>query len=152
MKKNIKVTSFGERLWTGFGVGGGLFIGALIYLLFRPRVLLGFLVADRLGLGPTVDHWREAVSDWQLPDFVVYCLPNGLWAAAWVLIANRLFRDRSRRTRLLWASVVPTMGVVSELMQGMGILPGTFDWLDLVCYAVPYMVYILFNIIEYYGS
>ena len=27
-------------------------------------------------------------------------------------------------------------------MQGMGLLPGTFDWMDLLCYAAPYAIYI----------
>ena len=26
-------------------------------------------------------------------------------------------------------------------MQGMGLLPGTFDWMDLLCYAVPFAIY-----------
>ena len=114
-------------------------LGALIYLLFRPRVLLGFRLLDVLRMGTLADRWREAVSGWQLPDFVVYCLPGGLWATAWVLIANGIFHDRPRRTRLLWAAVIPAVGAVSELMQGMGLLPGTFDEMDLLCYAVPYV-------------
>ena len=118
-----------------------LVVGAILYMLFRPRVLLGFVVADRMGLGPMVDRWREAVSSWQLPEFVVFCLPNGLWAAAWVLIADGLFRHHPRCTRLLWAAAIPTLGVASELMQGMGFLPGTFDWMDLLCYAVPFAIY-----------
>ena len=119
-----------------------LVVGAITYLLFRPRVLLGFLVADQMGLGPMIDHWREAASRWQLPEFVVYCLPNGLWAAAWVLVCDVLFAGHSRKSRLLWAAIVPAMGVVGELLQGMDMLAGTFDWMDLLCYAAPYAIYI----------
>ena len=121
-----------------------LVAGAGIYLLFRPRVLIGFVVADRLGLGPMVDQWREAVSNCRLPEFVVYCLPNGLWAAAWVLVCDALFATFSRQSRLLWAAIIPAVGVASELLQGTHMLRGTFDWADLLCYAAPYALYVLY--------
>ena len=44
---------------------------------------------------------------------------------------------------MLWASTIPLCGIISELLQGVGCLPGTFDIIDVLCYAVPIAVYTL---------
>lgn len=120
-----------------------MLVGGMVYLLFRPRTLLLFAVLDKLGFGETIDHWRTAVSAVSLPEFVLYSLPNGIWVISYVLVIDGVFSSSPVATRLRWASVIPVLGVGSELLQGVGVMPGTFDWADLLCYAVPYLVYLI---------
>ncbi len=119
-------------------------IGASIYLLFRDRGHLGFYVLDAVGLGSSVDAARMYFSDWQLPEFVRFSLPDGLWASSYIILIDYLKDGENRLKRLFAAAIVPAMGVGSELLQYAGILPGVFDVFDLVCYFVPYIIYMVF--------
>lgn len=118
-----------------------LTVGGMVYLMFRPRTLVLFVVAGALGLDGWVDGVRECVGGVALPEFVVYCLPNGLWALAYVIVIDWVMQSYSRGTRLLCASIIPVLGAVSELMQLCGWLPGTFDVGDVVCYLLPLLLY-----------
>jgi hypothetical protein len=120
-----------------------LLAGALLYLLFRSKNLLGFQLLSRIGAETWADRMRSYTSAHALPDFIVYALPGGLWALSYILIIDSIVGKQSRSTRLLWASVIPTLGMASELFQAFGILPGTFDLWDLVCYALPYIIYLI---------
>lgn len=123
-----------------------MLVGGMVYLLFRPRTLLLFAVLDKLGFGETIGRWRMAVSAVSLPEFVLYSLPNGIWVISYVLVIDGVFSSSPVATRLRWASVIPVLGVGSELLQGVGVMPGTFDWADLLCYAVPYLAYLIIMI------
>ena len=134
MKRNVAVSTL------LFALGGAL------YVLFRSRGLLMFALAEKLGLTPLISTSREGVAHVHLPEFVVYSLPAGLWSAAFVVLMDGLFSQSSLRKRLLWASVIPLVGTVSELMQACGLLPGTFDVADLLCYLAPYAAYVLIQL------
>ena len=115
--------------------------GGAVYLLLRPQKLLLFRVADGLGLTSQVNRWRSSVSGVSVPDWTVYCLPDALWTTAYLLVIDCALRDATRQQRLQAAAVIPALGLASELLQGAGLLPGTFDALDLVAYALPYLIY-----------
>lgn len=121
-------------------------IGGCIYLLQRTTGLLMFRVIDFLGLTDIVASWRTSVMQW--PEFVVFSLPGGLWSASYLLLADELVCHQSQMARLAWGSLIPMMGVVSELMQAVGLCPGTADWLDAVCYGVPYIFYVVWVILK----
>lgn len=120
-----------------------LLTGAVIYLLFRSKNLLGFELLDKIGMEPWSDRIRSYTADVKLPDVVVYSLPGGLWALGYILVIDSIFGNQSRSTRIVWASVIPLLGVCSEVLQGVGLLPGVFDPWDLVCYALPFIVFVL---------
>lgn len=120
-----------------------LFTGMAIYALFRSRNLLGFSVAERLGMGAFVNQIRHDTAQTSVPYFIKYCLPDALWATAYIIIADAVFCKSGKKQRWLWASAIPLIGASSELLQLPGIIPGTFDWLDLLCYLLPLIVYTL---------
>lgn len=120
--------------------------GGALYVLFRTRALLMFVLADKLGLSPFLGTIRAAFSHVHLPEFVVFSLPAGFWSGAYVMLMHGLFDRENRQKRLLWASVIPLIGTLSELMQAFRLLPGTFDVADLACYVVPYAVYALISL------
>lgn len=126
-------------------------IGGMIYLSFRPTSLLLFHTLGALGLMPLVDAWRSAVAAWMPGDFVVYSLPGGLWSAAYALLVWGLLRHTAAPLRVAIAAIIPLTGVVSELMQLAGLLPGTFDVADLLCYALPLLFLIIYVIIKHFS-
>ena len=119
-----------------------LLAGAMIYFLFRSKNLLGFALLNRIGVEPWADMMRSYTADVRLPDVVVDSLPGGLWALGYILVIDSIFGNQSRSTRIVWASVIPLLGVCSEVLQGVGLLPGVFDLWDLVCYALPYIIFV----------
>lgn len=118
-----------------------LLMGGMTYLLFRPQTLLMFHVTDALGLSAVINSMRKGISS-QLPEFIIYSLPGALWAAAYILTTEYFLYRQSVKTRILVAGIIPVIGAVSELLQLIGLLPGTFDVADLLCYLVPYLLYL----------
>lgn len=130
-----------KRIVTAFV---SLLSGAVIYLLFRPTSLLGFSLLQALGLGEWTEQLRSNVSYVNPPEFVVYCLPNGLWSLSYILLVDRVFSSVPAWHKVLWASVIPLLGVASELMQAAGWVRGTYDTADLICYSLPFIIYTLY--------
>lgn len=118
-----------------------LFAGGITYVLFRPDTTLLFCALTKLGAAETLYHLRTTV-EIELPYWVVYCLPNALWVCAYILIADMVLTGWSNRTKLIVSSLIMTIGVASEMMQSAGILPGTFDFADIVAYVSPYILYV----------
>ncbi len=123
-----------------------LFVGGMLYVLFRPQQLLLFHVADAMGLSPVIGQWRQtaaAAGDMQSPlaEFIVYNLPAGLWAASYVLITATLSRPLPPPRQYAAVAFIPLLGAASELLQAIHILPGTFDPVDLALYLLPLVAY-----------
>lgn len=121
-----------------------MLVGICIYLLFRSRSHLGFLLLDAIGLTNMVDALREMATGISPSDFVKNCLPDGMWSISYILMSDYYNKDVRWSYRLALASVIPLIGSASELMQWGGLLPGFFDWRDLACYTLPLVFYYLF--------
>lgn len=119
-----------------------LVVGGSIYLLQRTTSLLMFQVADGLGLTESVNCLRTMATVW--PEFVVYSLPGGLWAASYILLVDAVFGGQVMLQRLAWASLIPMTGLVSELLQALRLCPGTADGWDALCYGLPFGAYLCY--------
>ncbi len=122
----------------------GLFLiacGGLLYVFFRsPQILLLQLI-DSTPISGLIHQLRLTTTSWQPPEWMVYCLPNGLWSAAYILMVHSLFQGSGRSTLWRWACVIPILGAVSELGQAFHLVPGTFDIADLISYLLPLLIY-----------
>lgn len=123
---------------------GCLLMGTGIYLLFRSREHLGFVLLDSVGLTSAVDAIRTQTGDITAPEFVRFCLPDALWTSSYILFSDYLNRNERTAIRVLWMSIIPLLGVISELFQFIGMISGTFDPLDLACYTLPLLIYVGF--------
>lgn len=119
-----------------------LLCGSMIYLVFRSKSLYIYVWCKSVGGAPVVDLLRTAVQDWQVPDFVVFSLPDGLYCAAWLLLIDAIWQGDGRRIKFLFLSLVPVVTMGSEILQSWGWVRGTFDVVDFWCYAVPPLAYI----------
>ena len=118
-----------------------LVIGGGIYLLMRQPVMLMHKVASELGIGTLIDKGRMLVQGWQLPEWMIFSLPGALWSTAYILIIDTLLPKSPSWRRFAVAAFIPLVGIVSELLQFVGLLPGTFDALDIIAYALPLLIY-----------
>jgi hypothetical protein len=111
-----------------------LLMGAMVYVLFRPTSLLMFHWADSLGLMASIHALRTCSRSVVrfLPDWFVYSLPFALWISSYLFCIRAIWWRSRCRSRYLWLWCVPLISVTAELCQHLRILPGTFDFLDLL--------------------
>ncbi|SEA64928.1 hypothetical protein SAMN04487851_11043 [Prevotella sp. tc2-28] len=120
-----------------------LTFGCFIYLLFRTKTLNIYHWCTFLGLSSFIDHERAWVSDWNIPDFVRYSLPDGLYCAAYILIIDAIWKDDDSLIKHLVIALVPLVTITSEIFQYFGLVKGTFDLCDLLFYSTPIIAYYL---------
>lgn len=117
--------------------------GGTIYVLLRSRQTLLNVLIDATGASG-VEEARERASGLTIPEWFVYSLPGALWSAAYILLIHALTMGERPGRRLLWAALIPAVGVVSELMQKHDLLPGVADRWDVFFYALPYFIYFVY--------
>jgi len=117
-----------------------LLCGCAIYLLFRSQTIHLYQWAVVAGLSSILDTLRQSVQHWQVSDFVRYSLPDGLYCASYILLMDAVWKG-GKASRTLAVSFMPLVAITHELLQGAGLVRGTFDVCDLLCYAVPLLAY-----------
>lgn len=114
-----------------------LLAGGMIYLIFRNLSLRMFNWIETLGYFERITTLRSLFQDVNPPHFVLYNLPDLLWIMAYLLFVNALIPQRDRRVYLFWIILVPLLAIIHEIMQGVGLANGSFDFVDLLCYLIP---------------
>ncbi len=111
-----------------------LLAGSLIYILFRPTTLLMFNWADSLGLMDIISIMRAWVDGYEklLPNWVIYSLPFGLWVASYLFFIDCIWGRSKAFVRHVWFWSVPVIAFTAECAQIFEIIPGHFDFLDLL--------------------
>ena len=126
---------------------GCLLLGSFIYLLARPTTLIMFDWVEALGLAQEVEAARSLLHDavGQLPQWFVYSVPFALWVASYLLFNDAIWGRSTGWGRRGWFWCIPAVAVASEVLQGSGTLPGTFDPVDLLLVVVATASVILFD-------
>ena len=127
-----------------------LVCGCLIYLLFRSRSLNIYQWCLVLGLSDLIEYARGLAKGWVISDFIRFSLPDGLYCAAYILLIDAIWHDDRRILKYYILSIVPIITISSELLQYFGIVRGTFDVVDLLCYLIPPIVYSGMLIIKHF--
>ena len=131
-----------RNLWLGSSALM-LLVGGTIYVLLRSRQTLLNVLIDAAG-AKGIEGAREKAAEWMIPEWIIYSLPGGLWSTAYILLIHALTMGERPGRRLLWASLIPVIGVLSELMQQHNLLPGVADRWDVFFYALPYFIYFVY--------
>jgi hypothetical protein len=105
-----------------------LLLGGIIYVLFRASEPVFFkwipgLASDRWF--NFVRHISLSFSQF-LPDWIVFSLPNGLWAFAYALLITSIWAGSHSLLRTFWMASIPLLVIGYEFLQYVGIIPGTF--------------------------
>jgi hypothetical protein len=93
-----------------------------------------------------IEYLRNDVLEWAVPDFIKYSLPDGLYCAAYILLMDAIWDKQNGIAKYFFLSIVPVMAIVIEILQYYGIVKGTFDVYDLICYAVPVLLYVFIEV------
>lgn len=116
-----------------------LVIGMCIYLLFRQDVIfLRWVDSDIL------DCLHVKISDNVSSGWVymlLYCLPDALWYAALLILQIPFYRGGLLNRMLLYLCIV--LPYIMEILQYIGLMPGTFDWFDILTYFITLIILLL---------
>lgn len=115
--------------------------GCLIYLLLRSKTLCIYHWFCALGASDSIGYARSFVQGWRIPEFIRFSLPDGLYSAAYILLIDAIWNDDRQILKYYVLSVVPIITIISEIMQYFGLVRGTFDIADLLCYSIPPLLY-----------
>jgi hypothetical protein len=111
-----------------------LFLGGLVYVLWRPDTLPFFGWLEAVGLSEFVQWLRSYARPFypHLPEWLVFSLPNGLWAFFYALIMMHLWWYRKSWMKYFWLGSIPIVATGYEFTQYLGIIPGIFCIKDFV--------------------
>ena len=106
-----------------------LLSGGVIYLLFRPDSLYMFKWFTALK---SLKHVFVQLPHVDLPDIMVYSLPDGLWLLSYILIIGIIWDFQTKKC-IAFLALMPFFSLFHELLQWLNLF-GTFDIYDLFSY------------------
>lgn len=118
-----------------------LALGAALYLLLREDDIALFRWVEALGGGPLLGAMRGATHGLAafVPRFVLGSFPDGAWAFAFGAAMALVWRaERGTLSARVWLALGFVVAVGIEAGQGLGVVPGVFDPLDLLAIALGY--------------
>lgn len=130
-----------------FGSFAGLLLGGLIYILFRVPSLKMFAWYETIGLGSLIIALRKLTFPFapKIPEWILFSLPDGLWIFSYVSLMLCIWNNNVSFKNLFWILSIPFLAIGSEIGQGLGLIPGTFDLADLLLYifgmALPFLIF-----------
>ena len=117
-------------------------LGGCIYIAFRSTSLRMFGWFDNLGLHETIMLVRRLLNDIQVPEIIKYCIPDGLWTLSYILFMDAIWSSDVKK-QIIFCGIIPFVGASSEILQYFNLVEGTFDVIDLLCYTIPFVIYLI---------
>ncbi len=111
-----------------------LVVGAIAYVAWRETEVRLVTWLPRVA----VDALRASVGRIPMPRVVAGSLPDAAWAWAFGAAMALVWRGSAWRQRAPWLAAGAALALGVELGQAVGIVPGTFDTLDLGAIALGY--------------
>jgi hypothetical protein len=110
-----------------------ILMGGVIYILFRGSEPVFFNWIRALGLEGWLNFARSKSlsSSLHLPAWIVFSLPNGLWAFAYAFLITGIWWGTKSWLKYFWMASIPLLVLGYEILQYAGIIPGTFCMQDI---------------------
>lgn len=125
-----------------------LCIGGLIYIAYRQDTLILFSWGRSLGLSQNIESLREFAQNKGVYGWVKNSLPDGLWLFSYMFIIDSIWNGIKSKTFYIFLYSLPFIAIGSEILQYFGIVPGCFDWIDILSYTFAICLYWLIKLIK----
>lgn len=130
-----RILCFSQNRFMGLIIPGtsAIIIGGMIYLLFHSseKVFFSWIRSSWLDNFLTLTRNTSLGITPQLPSWIVYSLPDGLWAFSYALFITGIWWKSGSWLKYPWIATIPLLVIGSELLQYTGSIPGTFCFQDL---------------------
>jgi len=115
-----------------------MLLGGLTYVLHRPESLWMFRWFEALGLDGVVQAMRGSwlARSWRPPAWWIGSAPAALWLASGILALRAAWTGPSDPARPIWLLLLLGAAAAGELGQLVGVVPGTFDLVDLAAMTI----------------
>ena len=125
-----------------------LIIGSYLYLKFRSETLLMFTWAENLGLNFIVSSIRESsILNSPKLEYFIYSTPFGMWVVSFCCFIGAIWHKDISIEAIIWRLFAPAIAISSELLQFVGVIPGTFDTNDLLVLIVSTIIGIIISVL-----
>lgn len=110
-----------------------LLAGGIIYIIFRSSEPLFFTWTN----STQAIHWINIIRNSSLslskvlPEWIVYSLPDGLWAFGYSLLITGIWSGSKSLLRYFWFASIPLLVLGFEFLQFARLIPGTFCLQDI---------------------
>lgn len=112
-----------------------IFIGGLIYIVSRSKSLKMFDWFEKINLSNEVSIIRDYFSNVELPNWIIYNLPDFLWVFSFTSFLFIIWNKKIEKENLFYLLFPMGIGVLSEFGQLFSIINGTFDKVDILFYV-----------------
>lgn len=107
-----------------------LLLGLVAYWFFRPEIYFFGLLG--------IENPEHAVATGRVALLLKNHFADAVWCAAVFIIAAAMFARGFPRA---YPTLLLALPFVSELLQALQLIPGTFDWIDVFIYAALFVVF-----------
>lgn len=116
-----------------------IFIGSMIYILFREKTLLMFDWFSYLKLDFIIDFLRNNFYEYRMyiPKSILFSLPDALWVYSFTMFLSIYFKNR------ILLSVIFIGSIITEISQ-LWFVVGTFDIYDVMYMFALYLIAMYF--------
>jgi|SRR5687767_5744814 len=121
-----------------------LSLGAVIYFITRSENIYLNQWLSQFNNGKALFFFQHLFANSQLPDWIIYSLPDGLWMFGLVTIILLLWDFRLNKHSMLWIFLATCTGIFFEVFQALGFVRGSFDWTDLLFIVLAAVIPLLF--------
>ena len=125
-----------------------LIIGSYLYLKFRSETLLMFTWTENLGLNFIVSSIRESsILNSPKLEYFIFSTPFGMWVVSFCCFIGAIWHKDISIEAIIWRLFAPAIAISSELLQFVGVIPGTFDTNDLLVLIVSTIIGISISVL-----
>ncbi|MBD3245268.1 MAG: hypothetical protein GF335_04740 [Candidatus Moranbacteria bacterium] len=107
-----------------------LYLGGMLYIVYRTESLLMFSWFDFLGLKEPIAQLRNFKNE-QLPHWLLFSLADAIWVYSFTLMMLIIWDFEINKKNFYWILLGAILGIGGEIAQLFG-LTGTFDLWDLI--------------------
>ena len=123
---------------------GLISIGTFNYFAFRPKIF-AFKILNNLGICNNNPYY---LNNEFLSLFVRNYLSDILWCAALIHLVLFLIE---KNVPLVYCVILLNFPILTEILQLIKVLPGTFDWIDIIFYILILSIY-FYQILKTYHA
>ena len=116
-----------------------IFIGSMIYILFREKNLLMFEWFSYFKLDFIIDFLRNNFYEYRtyIPKSVLFSLPDALWVYSFTMFLSIYFKNK------IILSAIFVGSIITEILQ-LWFVVGTFDIYDVIYMFALYLIAMYF--------
>ncbi|NNT71677.1 hypothetical protein HKT18_05545 [Flavobacterium sp. IMCC34852] len=102
---------------------------------------------DYIGFSKQLQEIRQTLAPVKMiiPEWILFALPDGLWMFSYMSLILLVWENNISKENIVWIFIIPFIALLSEVLQIIEIIPGTFDKLDLAMYllgvGLPFIFY-----------